>query len=105
LHDEFGQLLATIGLHLHAAKGLVGDAARLHLDECSVLLQRTGAELRSLALELRPTMLESAGLEPTLNWLAEQHRQRTGMATQVVGHLNDVPGDQAIVFFRALRRP
>jgi signal transduction histidine kinase len=100
LHDEFGQLLATIAVHLHAAKGLAGDAARSRLEECSVLLQRTGAQLRSLALELRPTMLDSAGLEPALRWLAEQHKQRTGIATQVVGHLNDLPGDLAIACFR-----
>ena len=101
LHDEFGQLLAAISVHLHAAKGLEGDAARSHLEECSVLLRRTGAQVRSLAFELRPTMLESAGLEPTLRWLAEQHQQHTGIAAQVVGHLNDVSGDVEIACFRA----
>jgi len=88
-------------MHLHTAKGLAGDAARSCLEECAVLLQHVGAQLRSLVLELRPTMLESAGLAPTLRWLAEQHKQRTGMATQVVGHLDDVPGDLAIACFRA----
>jgi PAS domain S-box-containing protein len=101
LHDEFGQLLATITMHLHAAKGLAGEAARSRLEECSVLLQRAGAQVRSLALELRPTMLETAGLDSTLRWLAEQHQQRTGIATQVVGHVGDVPGDAAIASFRA----
>jgi two-component system sensor histidine kinase UhpB len=101
LHDEFGQLLATISIHLHAAKGLAGDAARSRLEEASVLLQRTGAQVRSLAFELRPTMLELSGLGPTLMWLAEQHQQRTGIAIRVVGQLNDVPGDLAMVCFRA----
>lgn len=101
LHDEFGQLLFAISMHLHTAKGLAGDAARSCLEECAVLLQHAGAQLRSLVLELRPTMLESAGLAQTLRWLAEQHKQRTGIATQVVGHLNDVPSDLAIACFRA----
>jgi signal transduction histidine kinase len=101
LHDEFGQLLAAIAVHLHATKGLAGGAVRSRLEECSVLLQRAGAQVRSLALELRPAMLESAGLEATLRWLAGQHQQRTGIATQVLGHLNDVPGDLAITCFRA----
>jgi signal transduction histidine kinase len=39
--------------------------------------------LRSLVLELRPTMLESAGLEPTVTWIAKQHAQRTGLAIEV----------------------
>ncbi len=100
LHDEFGQLLATITVQLHAAKGLAGEAARLRLEECATLLQRASAEMRSLALELRPTMLENAGLDATLRWLAEQHQQRTGVSTEVVGHVNAVSGDLAIVCFR-----
>lgn len=103
LHDEFGQLLAGIAMHLQAAKGLAGDAARSRLEECVVLLQQAGAQLRSLVLELRPTMLESAGLTPTLRWLAEQHQQRTGIPTRVVGHLHDVPGDLAIACFRSVQ--
>jgi signal transduction histidine kinase len=59
--------------------------------------------LRSLVLELRPTMLESAGLAPTLRWIARQHEERTGIATQVVGQLNDVPGDLAIACFRVVQ--
>ncbi|MGD0493402.1 MAG: ATP-binding protein [Steroidobacteraceae bacterium] len=103
LHDEFGQLLAGITLHLQAAKGLAGDAARSRLEECVALIQDAGAQLRSLVLELRPTMLESAGLVPTLRWLAKQHEERTGMVTQVVGELNDVRSDLAIACFRAVQ--
>jgi signal transduction histidine kinase len=103
LHDEFGQMLAGITLHLQAAKGLAGNAARSRLDECVDLIQHAGAQLGRLVLELRPTMLESAGLTPTLKWLAKQHEERTGMSTQVVGQLNDVPSDLAIVCFRAVQ--
>jgi two-component system sensor histidine kinase UhpB len=103
LHDEFGQLLTGIGLHLRAAKGLVGGAARARLEECVVLVQQAGAELHNLVLELRPMMLESVGLMPTLRWLAEQHAERTGIAIYVVGQLNDVSGDLAIACFRAVQ--
>jgi signal transduction histidine kinase len=48
-------------------------------------------------------MLESAGLAPTLRWLAKQHEERTGIATQVVGQLNDVSSDMAIACFRAVQ--
>jgi len=100
LHDEFGQLLATITLHLYAAKALAGDAARSRLEQSIALLQQAGAQLRNLALELRPTMLETAGLDATLRWLAEQYQQRTGIVVEVVGHANDVPGDVSIAGFR-----
>jgi two-component system sensor histidine kinase UhpB len=103
LHDEFGQMLAGITLHLQAAKGLAGGAGLSRLEECIALTQHAGNQLRSLVLELRPTMLESAGLAPTLRWLAKQHEERTGMATQVVGELTDVSIDLAIACFRAVQ--
>ena len=103
LHDEFGQMLAGITLHLQAAKNLASDTARSRLEECVLLIQQAGAQLRNLVLELRPTMLESAGLAPTLRWIGKQHEERTGIATEVVGDLNDVPSDLAIVCFRAVQ--
>jgi PAS domain S-box-containing protein len=103
LHDEFGQLLATITLHLHAARSAAGEAAQASLAECMGLLRQAGEQVRTLALQLRPTMLETAGLEATLRWLAEQHQQRTGVVTQVEGHLNSVPVDLAIACFRIVQ--
>jgi PAS domain S-box-containing protein len=103
LHDEFGQILATITLHLHAARHAAGEAAQASLAECMGLLRQAGEQVRTLALQLRPAMLETAGLEATLRWLAEQHEQHTGIATQVEGHLNAVPGDLAIACVRIVQ--
>ena len=103
LHDEFGQLLATVTVQLHAAKTLAGESARSIIEESISILQRAGDEVRSLALELRPTMLDTAGLDATLRWLASQHDQRTGIVTEVVGHLNEVPGGVAIAAFRVIQ--
>jgi PAS domain S-box-containing protein len=100
LHDEFGQLLASVTLHLHAARSHAGDAARAELDRCMALLERAGTRVRSLALELRPTMLETAGLDAALRWLADQHRQPGGLAVHVAGDAEGVAGDAAIVCFR-----
>ena len=100
LHDEFGQLLATISLHIHAAKGAAGPAAQPQLDECMALLRRAGEQVRRLAIQLRPPMLETAGLDAAVRWLAEQHQRQTGVVTHVAGHVHDVPGDLAIACFR-----
>jgi PAS domain S-box-containing protein len=100
LHDEFGQILATITLHLQAAKNTGGGAAQPSLDESIALLQRAGTQVRNLALELRPMLLETAGLDATLRWLAEQYQQRTGIVTQVVGDTIEVPSELAIACFR-----
>ena len=105
LHDEFGQILASITLHLHAVRGLAGDGARSRLDECLTLLNQAGEQVRRLAIELRPTMLDTLGLEATLRWLAEQHQQRTGCPVQVVGHLtgSPLPPDLSIACFRVVQ--
>lgn len=104
LHDEFGQLLATITLHLQAAKSAAGRAAaERSLDESIALLQRAGTQVRNLALELRPVQLETAGLDATLRWLAQQYQQRTGTVTQVEGHVSEVSNDVAIACFRVVQ--
>jgi signal transduction histidine kinase len=105
LHDEFGQILAAITLQLHAARGLAGESARPRLDECATLLKQAGEQMRNLAIELRPTMLDTLGLEATLRWLAEQHQQRTGCEVQVVGHLTGPPlsPDLSIACFRVVQ--
>jgi PAS domain S-box-containing protein len=100
LHDEFGQLLATTSMHLCAARESADEVTRLSLDESIAILQLAGAHVRSLALELRPTMLETAGLGSSLRRLAEQHQQRTGIAIHVAGQVSDVSGDLAIACFR-----
>jgi PAS domain S-box-containing protein len=100
LHDEFGQLLAAVTMHLHAARAIAGSAAQPSLDECADLLKRAGEQVRSLALELRPAILETAGLDGTLRWLANQHQQRTGISFEVAGEAGRVPPDVAIACFR-----
>jgi two-component system, NarL family, sensor histidine kinase UhpB len=48
-------------------------------------------------------LLETAGLDATLRWLAQQHGQRTGIVTEVIGHVTEVPGEVAIACFRVLQ--
>jgi two-component system sensor histidine kinase UhpB len=104
LHDEFGQILAAVSLHLQVAKAGCAEPAQASLDESAALVKRAGAQVRSLALELRPTMLESAGINATLRWLSEQHQNRTGVPTRVEGKLGDeVTGDLAVACFRVVQ--
>jgi two-component system sensor histidine kinase UhpB len=102
LHDEFGQVLAAINFQLHAARAQSGAAALPRLDECRALLQQAGEQVRSLAHELRPTMLDMFGLEAALRWLAERHERRTGSEVQVEAILSgpSPSPDVAIACFR-----
>ena len=100
LHDEFGQLLVAVGLQLQAARAGAGDAAQARLDACAGLLEDATERVRSLALDLRPAMLDTAGLDGTLRWLARQQEERTGIATQVIGDGHGVRSEAAIACFR-----
>jgi len=98
-------MLATINFHIHAAKGLPGDIALPVLDECSKLLQQAGDQVRSMALDLRPTMLDVLGLEATVRWLAERHQQHGGCEVQVEGRLGatPLPPDLPIACYRVVQ--
>jgi PAS domain S-box-containing protein len=104
LHDEFAQVIATIKLHLHALKATCEPAARHRLDQSIAMLQTAGEQVRTLALELRPAMLETMGLDTTLRWLAHQNQSRTGIETKVLGYVDGVTGKVAIACFRVAQQ-
>jgi len=79
LHDEIGQALTGLRLQLEAA-GQQSPAARNATlrnayDEVSNLLER----VRSMALDLRPAMLDDLGLLPALLWLLERYEGEAGI--------------------------
>jgi signal transduction histidine kinase len=83
LHDEAGQLLASVHLALEATvMGLPSHLrggfhlVRSHLDAIET-------QLRRLAYELRPTILDDLGLLPALQSLAHRVAERTGLGIRV----------------------
>ena len=96
LHDELGQLLATVNNKLHAAKQLAGPHSLVQLEACSVMVQQATEQVRKLAFDLRPAILDVLGLEPALHFLADRHRQQTGVPYLVqVGQLRHHCSPQA----------
>jgi signal transduction histidine kinase len=90
---------------MQVAKGQAGAEAQQSLNECAALIERASERLRGLALELRPSMLETAGLDGTVRWLAEQY-SRQGKITvtvTVTGHVDGLSGDVAITCFRVVQ--
>lgn len=84
LHDEAGQLLAAVHL---AIADVAHDlpAARPHLEKIQHRLNEVAAQLRRLSHELRPPVLDTHGLLPALEFLAEGVRQRAGLRIRVQG--------------------
>lgn len=82
LHDQAGQLLASVHIALDQLTGrLPHQAAALRGIHGQVDQVEEG--LRRLSRELRPTVLDDLGLVPAVEWLAQGVAERTGLAIHV----------------------
>ncbi len=82
LHDEAGQLLASVHL---ALEEIASDlpATRERLQAARKLLDGIEDQLRRMSHELRPTILDDLGLAPALEFLAEGVSARSGVAVTI----------------------
>ncbi len=84
LHDEAGQSFSAILLETeNLLDSSPNPAAIPHLESIRNLAQHGMAETRSMALLLRPSMLDDFGLVPALNWQAKETAKRTGLRVQL----------------------
>ncbi len=89
LHDEAGQLLASVYLAVESLAHDLPPDRRGRLDDIKVLLDSVSEQLRRLSHELRPTILDDLGLVPALEFLAEGVAKRTGLDIVVDGSLSE----------------
>jgi signal transduction histidine kinase len=90
LHDEAGQLLASVHIALDNLIRQVPEWTGT-IQELHRLLDRVEEQLRRLSRELRPTILDDLGLAPALEWLAQGLAQRTGLAVTVDVRVERLP--------------
>jgi signal transduction histidine kinase len=80
LHDEVGGVLTAVKLNLQALRRTRDDAQReAALADGLALVDGTIQSVRSLSLELRPSMLDDLGLIPALKWYCERQAQRANV--------------------------
>lgn len=108
LHEGVAQTLVAVKLHVeHAAAEISGGAGGN-----AVQLQRMGqavkdaiAEVRAMALNLRPSTLDMLGLNPTITWfcreLARLHPQ-IAISHELEVDEGDVPEPLKVIVFRVL---
>ena len=79
LHDEVGQLLTALKIDLQDIQhGEVGEARLGSLTDSLELVDRLLTQVRSLALDLRPSLLDDLGLVPALRWYVNRQAERNG---------------------------
>ena len=103
LHDETGQALTAIMLGLKTIRAAADDAAAERAEhDLRELVVAALQDVRSLAVELRPSSLDDFGLLPALERLAETLQERSGIEIGVDSALPDrrLPPDVETVLYR-----
>lgn len=85
LHDDAGQLLASVHLTLAEWAKELRENDRQRILNVRELLNQIQAQLRQLSHELRPSILDDLGLKPAIEFLAEGLGQRAGLIIHVDG--------------------
>jgi signal transduction histidine kinase len=83
LHDEAGQILASVHIVLADIAGELPAPMRPRFQEAEQLLREIEIQLRDLSHEMRPTVLDNLGLVAALEFLAEKVVKRTGLVVSV----------------------
>ena len=111
LHDQSSQTLTALTLHAQVLEDLLAtDMAsspvllRQQVAQVNRLAGRTMSELRHVAEQLRPVILDDLGLEAALRWLAEDVGQSTSLHMLVLVSASDagerLPADVETALFR-----
>jgi len=106
LHDGTVQRLVLARMGLSKLQASLDDQTLLRqLEDINGLLSSSLKETRSLIFEISPPVLYELGLPAAIEWLAEQHRKRTGAVVRID---NEIPPAQLseeldIVMFQSVR--
>jgi signal transduction histidine kinase len=88
LHDEIGQALTGVKMMLETAQrkeetnGMTATERNSSLHDVREAIEDTLTRVRAVSLDLRPAMLDSFGLVPTLVWHVETYTTQTGIQVE-----------------------
>jgi signal transduction histidine kinase len=105
VHDELGQALTGLKLELTwLTSHLPAEMKHLHERTRSMAdcIDETIHAIRRIATELRPGLLDTAGLLPAIEWQASQFQRQTGLQCRVKAAIKEKLFDQDLntAFFR-----
>ncbi|MBN2373207.1 GAF domain-containing protein [bacterium] len=108
LHDELGQNLTALSLNSHASSeiiemgGLENDELKEILRKIHTIAVHSNTELTKIIRELRPTLLDTLGLEAALHSLSESNLTPKGIevSTEFKELNHRLPSEVELTFFR-----
>ena len=90
LHDEVGQALGALKINLYML-GIQSEADTSRLAESLTIVDLLIMQVRALALDLRPSVLDDLGLAAALAWYCERLQQRTDLVVTFTEQIKDAP--------------
>ncbi len=110
LHDEFGQALTAIKIDIDRLENEFEDhhvtrEAKERMRETGALADQLLKQVRDLALELRPSMLDDLGLSAALKWYVRGFAARTEIECdlQIAGQESPLSDIKRTVIYRAVQ--
>jgi signal transduction histidine kinase len=106
LHDHVGQALAHMKQHVRALQGnAVFSGNAEDIQEILRLLDLTIRYTRDLTAQISPPVLYALGLEPALDWLAEQMLLKQGFRVHLssTGTVRPLPEAHQVILYQAAR--
>jgi signal transduction histidine kinase len=105
VNDELGQTLAALKLQLTWLAGRLPSGPERLCDQAGLMLQRMDDVIHAIqriATELRPGLLDTAGLPAALEWQARQFEQQSGIQCRVSTAVQEWDCDRQMntTFFR-----
>ncbi len=105
LHDEIGQRMTVVKMQLQALKykADLADSAK-GIDETIEIVEHTLQQIRSISLDLHPSLLDDMGLVATLRWYLDKQAQWGNFETHFSTNLTErLPAEVELVCFRVVQ--
>ncbi len=108
IHDELGQALTGLKMDLAWLQKHTRPKQKdllQKLRDMSDLVDTTIQDVRRIATELRPSMLDDLGLVPAMEWQLQEFQKRSGIRCRFTSDLEEVTLDaeETTVLFRILQ--
>ncbi|MBK8047446.1 MAG: sensor histidine kinase [Anaerolineales bacterium] len=103
LHDEAAQALTSLLVHLRLLeRARDPESAQQQVKELRVLTASALENVRRVALDLRPTILDDLGLASALEWRVDEFNKMEGMNAKIsiTGLDHRLPRDLELVLYR-----
>ena len=108
VHDELGQAMTGMKMDLAWLQKQTGPTHKdllRKLRDMSDLVDTTIQDVRRIATELRPVMLDDLGLVPAMEWQLQEFQKRSGIRCRFTSDSEEVALDaeETTVLFRILQ--